>query len=261
MLRAFAAAARYLGPGEAGNRFLQVATRNAEFLLSHLRLPGDLRRIWRNGQTGSQVFLDDYAALILGLLELYQASFENRWFAAARGLIDEMVTRFADARGGFFDTPLAAEALLIRPKDIQDNAVPSGNSLACEALLQFAALTGEGHYRDLGERCLGFGLSNAAQYPTAFGRWLCAADLALSGERQLAILYPPGSNAGDMLRVADRVYRPNLTIAACVFPPPADAPPLLLDRPVIDGRATAYLCEALVCRQPTTEPAELQAQL
>ena len=261
MLRAFASAARYLGPDEEGNRFAQVATRNARFLLSQLRPPGGLRRIWRRGRTGNPVFLDDYAALILGLLELYQASFENSWFMAARELTDEMVARFADPQGGFFDTPREAEPLLIRPKDIQDNATPSGNSLACEALLRFAALTGEGRYRDMGERCLALGLPHAAQYPTAFGRWLSAADFALSGERQLAILYPPGSDAKELLRVANSVYHPNLTIAACAFPPPADAPQLLLNRPVLDGRATAYLCEGLVCKQPTTNSAELQAQL
>lgn len=261
MLRGFATAARYLRNRELGRHYLEVATRSARFLLSELRLPGGLRRIWRNGRAGGHVFLDDYAALILGLLELYQAAFENRWFVAARELADEMIKRFEDGAGGFFDTPVASESLLIRPKDIQDNATPAGNSLACEALLRLAALTGEGRYRDLGERCLSIGMAHASDYPTAFGRWLCAADLSLSGERQLAILHPSGSDPSAFLDLIAGAFRPNLTVAASVFPPPSEAPALLADRPLQGGLPTAYLCERLVCRQPTTEAATLKAEL
>jgi uncharacterized protein len=261
MLRAFANAGRYLKSQEDRGRSLEVATRSAGFLLSQLRLPDGLRRIWRAGRTGHHVFLEDYSALILGLLDLYQAAFDNRWFVEARRLADEMIDRFADPEGGFFDTPRESEVLLIRPKDLQDNATPSGNSLACEALIRLAALTGEGRYRDLGERCLNIGLVHAADFPTAFGQWLCAADLALSGERQLAILYPAGSDASEFLQIANSTFRPNLTLAASTFPPALDAPPLLQDRPLLRGLPTAYLCDGLVCKQPTADPAELRAQL
>ena len=121
-----------------------------------------------------------------------------------------MITRFGDPQGGFFDTPREGERLLIRPKDIQDNATPSGNSLACEALLRLAALTGQGRYRDFAERCLGIGLQHAELYPTAFGRWLCAADLALSAERQLAVL--SSSRIGCLGVPACRQYIPSALI-------------------------------------------------
>jgi uncharacterized protein len=261
MLRAFATAARYLRNAEQSRQYLEVATRNAGFLLSQMRLPDGLRRIWRDGRTGEHVFLEDYAALILGLLELYQVAFDNNWFVAARELADEMIDRFEDQAGGFFDTARGAESLLIRPKDLQDNATPAGNSLACEALLRLAALTGDGRYRDFGERCLDIGMTHAAEYPTAFARWLCAADLALSGERQLAVLYPADSDASGFLDLAASAFRPNLTVAASAFPPPFDAPALLQDRPLQAGRPTAYLCERLVCKRPTVDPAELQAEL
>jgi hypothetical protein len=261
MLRAFASAARYLGTGGTGNHYLKVATRNAGFLLSELRRHDGLRRTWRNGRAGDLVFLEDFASLILGLLELYQADFNNRWFAAAHELADQMIDRFADAEGGFFDTPQDAEALLVRPKDIQDNATPSGNSLACEALLRLAALTGDGRYRDIAERCLGLGLQFAVNHPTSFGRWLCAADLALSGENQLAVLFPFGSDASAFLQLANAGFRPNLTVATSMFPPAEEGPPLLKDRPLLDGRSTAYLCVGMVCQQPTNDPAELQTQL
>lgn len=261
MLRAFASAARYLGQSDKGKHYLQVATRNAAFLLSNLRGPDGLHRIWRDGHTGDQVFLEDYAAAVLGLLELYQADFDNRWFTAAQQLTDDMIDRFADADGGFFDTPHDAEPLLIRPKDIQDNATPSGNALACEGLLRLAALTGEGRYRDIAEHSLALGLQIAGKYPTSFGRWLCAADLALSHEQQLALLYPSHADAASFLKVANSTLRPNLLLAASVFPPPSEAPPLLKDRPLLDDLPTAYLCEGLVCKQPTSDSAELRSQL
>jgi len=139
---------------------------------------GELRRAWRNGTTTNAVFLEDYAALILGLLELYQTDFDNKWFKSACELTDEMTDKFSDPNGGFFDTPHDGEALLIRPKDIQDNATPSGNALACEALLKLASLTDEGKYRDLAEKTLGLMGDSALRYPLGFARWLSTAENA-----------------------------------------------------------------------------------
>jgi hypothetical protein len=260
MLQAFAQAARYLGKPDIKARCLQVATRNARFLLQQLRPNGALRRVWRQGHTGDQVFLEDYAAVILGLLDLYQADFNAEWFAAARELADEMTVRFADPRGGFFDTPEFAEDLLLRPKDVQDSATPSGNALACEALLRLAAFTGEGSYRDTAEGALRIGLVHAARYPTSAARWLSAADLALAAGKELAILHPPSTGPGDFVRTLDSEYRPNLIVAAAAYPPGVTSPAVLQDRPLVDGRATAYLCEGFICRQPVTDPQELISQ-
>ena len=93
------------------SRFLAVAARNAGFLLTSLRLDGRLHRAWRNDSVGQEVFLDDYAALIIGLLELYQADFSERWFSAAQELTDEMIEHFSDPEGGFFDTPDDADGI------------------------------------------------------------------------------------------------------------------------------------------------------
>ena len=261
MLQAFAQAGRFLGStGEAG-KYIDVATRNGRFLLRELRTDGHLRRIWRDRTAGRQVFLEDFAAVSLGLLDLYQATFEDSWFTAARELADEMLARFADPRGGFFDTPDHEQRVLIRPKDIQDNATPSGNALACEALLKLAAFTGEGKYRDHAERALRLGLAHAADYPTSFARWLSAADLALAGGRQLALLYPPASDIEPFWRVMNSAYRPNLLVAGSSYPPDGGAPPLLMERPLIDGRPTAFLCQNFVCNRPLTDPHELLSQL
>jgi hypothetical protein len=152
MLSAFAEAARAMGRGApASSPYYQAARRNADFLLTQLRPDGRLRRTWRAGQSSPEVFLEDYAALILGLLDLYETDFDNRWFSAAQELADEMIARFNDPDGGFFDTPSDGEPLLIRPKDVQDNATPCGNSLAVEALLRLSALTERAEIRTKAE--------------------------------------------------------------------------------------------------------------
>src|SRR6185436_7739261 len=197
-LAAIAEAARILD----SENILRAAAQNAEFLLSSLRPSGKLKHSWREGRTSNEVFLEDYTALILGLLELYQTDFNNKWFAAAQALADEMIELFHDPSGGFFDTSKDGETLLLRPKDIQDNATPSGNALACEALLKLAAFTDVGKSRDLAEKALGQVVGMSVRYPTAFGRWLSAADFALGNTQQIAVMYEADQeDASDLLRV------------------------------------------------------------
>ena len=107
MLAAFAEAGRVLN----NSQYLEIVTRNAAFLLTASRLDGKLRRSWRAGQAGEEVFLEDYASLVLGLLEFYQTDFNNRWFQEAYRLAGEMLQRFSDPGGSFFDTPSDAESL------------------------------------------------------------------------------------------------------------------------------------------------------
>ena len=264
MLAAFAEAARILGNNELNPyyQYYKVATRSAEFLLTALRPDGKLRRSWREGRVTQEVFLEDYAALILGLLELYQTDFNNKWFTAAVELTDEMIERFEDEAGGFFDTPSDGDALLVRPKDIQDNATPSGNALACEALLKLAAFTGNGDYRDLAQQSLWIMGEYALKYPTAFGRWLSAADFALGNGKQVAVVGDTRAETFGLLIQAIRAeYRPGVVVAASPYPPEKDAPALLRDRPLVNDQPSAYVCEGFVCRQPVTSPDELIKQL
>jgi len=262
MLHAFAESARALDNKGKATSYLIVATRNAEFLLTHLRYEGRLCRSWRDGQVTREVFLEDYAALVIGLLELYQTDFNNKWFTSARQLADEMIARFSDPSGGFFDTPNDGERLLIRPKDIQDNATPSGNALACEALLKLAALTGKGKYRDLAEKALGIVTDFALRYPTGFARWLSAADFAQNNEKQIAVLYEAmDEKAEALIQVIRSEYRPNVVVAASKVPPSDDAPELLKGRPLVGNRASVYVCEGFVCLQPTTDADDLQKKL
>jgi hypothetical protein len=261
MLRAFAEAGRFIAPSDKQAGYLNVAIRNADFLLRSLRPSGHLRRTWRNGATNQEVFLEDFAALILGLLQLYQSDFNTRWFTAAQELADEMIDRFSDGNQGFFDTPGDAEALLMRPKDLQDNATPSGNSLAAQALLELAAFSDKGQYRDLAENALRLVGDDARKYPTAFAGWLSAGDFAVNGNQQVAIVSATLDGLAPLLDVVRGQFRPNVVVAASSFPPPHSAPALLVDRPLQGGAPTAYVCRNFVCRLPVNTPQDLQQQL
>lgn len=249
MLSVFAEAGRVF----QNYRYIEIATRNADFLLTALRPDGKLRRAWRAGQAGDEVFLEDYASLILGLLDLYQSDFNNHWFLEAYGLAGEMVQRFADPGGGFFDTPANAETPLTRPKDLQDNATPCGNALAAEAMLKLAAFTDKAEWRAQAEKALALVAEQSARYPTAFGRWLSGADFALGNVKQVAILGAL-SDKRTLAIIGEirKAYHPNLVVAAAPFPPPEGAPALFSDRSMVDGKPTVYICKGFICRQPVT---------
>jgi uncharacterized protein YyaL (SSP411 family) len=269
MLSAFAEAARTLaGHADSGEhagsplRYLDAAARSAEFLLAELRPDGRLHRTWRAGKASQEVFLEDYAALINGLLELYQTDFNTRWFQAAQELADEMIAGFTDANGGFFDTPAWGETLLLRPKDLQDNATPSGSSLAVEALLRLAAFSDRADYRTLAERSFAAVAELSLRHPGSFAGWLCAADFALAAVKQVAIAGDLGDPRVQALLQALRVgFRPHLVVAAGPYPPAGSAPALLHDRPPVKGKPAAYVCEGFVCRRPVTTPRQLAGQL
>jgi uncharacterized protein YyaL (SSP411 family) len=159
MLAAFAEAARALDRDD-GSRALaasyrQVAERNAEFLLRELRQEnGRLLQSWKDGEAKLNGYLEDYAYLIEGLLELYQTTFDPRWFSAAQELAETMLEHFADSQGTLYDTSDDHESLITRPRDLQDNATPSGNAMAVTALLKLAGFTNELRYIDIAHQAL-----------------------------------------------------------------------------------------------------------
>ena len=262
MLATVAEAARALDEPELQSKYLLLATRNAEFIMEALRPDGKLKRSWRQDKITNEVFLEDYAALILGLIELYQTDFQDKWFASALELTEEMLSLFSDPNGGFYDTSIENKELLLRPKDLQDNATPSGNALACEALLRLAAFTDNGKYRDLAEKSLSLIANQALRYPTSFARWLAAADFALGHVKQIAVLYKSNrEDARDLLQTIQSEYRPNMVTAASSYPPSEQTPTLLMDRPLKDGRPTVYVCEGFVCKYPVNTIFDLQGLL
>jgi len=256
MLAAFAEAARALGRDD----YRALAERNADFILTELRdNNGRLQRSWKDGTVRIGGFLEDYANLIEGLLALYQTTFDERSFIAARGLADTMLELFSDPRGGFYDTSRAAEKLVTRPKDVQDNAVPSGNAMAATVLLKLGAYTGERGYTEAAERALQLVQHALAVAPTGFAQWLCALDFALGKPKEIAMVGDP-QGARELLKVVSREYHPNQVVAYAIEGD-ASAIPLLHTRVSLKNRATAYVCQSFTCQMPVTEPADLAALL
>jgi hypothetical protein len=255
---AFADAGRLLGEP----RHVAAATRAAAAILEGLLGPDNtLRRSWKDGRATGAGVLEDYTHLADGLLALYEATFDERWFTTARALIDRVLDRFADPAGGFFDTADDHERLVTRPKDVQDNAVPSGNAMAAAVLLRLAAWTGEGGYRTAAERAIRTVVPYAERYPTGFARWLSAMDFALADAVEVAVVGDPGeATARALLGPVATGYRPNQVLAAAADPE-ASLVPLLHGRTAIGGAPTAYVCRQFACRLPVTDAAALRRQL
>jgi uncharacterized protein YyaL (SSP411 family) len=243
-------------------RFVDAAVTAADRLLAGLLRPdGRLGRSWKDGRATGEGVLEDYADLAEGLLALYEATFDERWFVTARSLADTILGHFADPEGGFFDTADDHEALITRPKDVQDNAVPAGGSMAAGVLLRLAALTGDTRYRTAADRAIATVLPFLARYPTGFANWLSASHLAVEGIDELAVVGATSGSATEALvAVASGGFRPNLVVAVSAEGS-ASSVPLLEGRAMIDGRPTAYLCRDFACRLPVTEPAALREQL
>ena len=257
-LTAFAEAGRYLGRQD----YLNAAIRNARFLINNLFVGERLLRSWRDGQAKHNAFLEDYAGLVLALLSLYQSDPDAEWYTLALMLADQMVAHFRDPDGGFFDTRDDHEALLVRPREIQDNATPSGNALAALALLQLAAYGDRSSWQSVSEKMLSTLTNVFVRYPASFAQWLSAADFALGPTHEVAIVGDPHQDrTQELVRALWSSYRPRLVAAISDYPPGLASPALLADRPLIDNQPTVYVCQGFVCRQPVHSPRQMESQL
>jgi len=267
MLAAFAEAARALDRDD----YRTIAERNADFLLRELRQgTGRLLRTWKRrpehaegaGEAKLNGYLEDYSYLIEGLLELYQTTFDPRWFLAAKELAETVIAHFQAPNGGFFDTSDDHESLITRPRDLQDNATPSGGAMATTVLLKLAGLTNELRYVDIAHEALAQMQPMMSQYPLGFGQWILALSYTLAKPKEIAIIGErQKANTRDMLRVVTENYQPFQIIALGDPNTRTPAVPLLQDRKQIDGRATAYVCVDFSCRAPVTEPEALRSLL
>jgi len=250
------------GDSERADRYGSAAIAAARVCVDGLLdANGRLWRSWKDGRATGAGVLEDHACLAEGLLALYAATFDERWFQAARELAESILDRFADPAGGFFDTAADHEVLITRPKDLQDNAVPSGNSMAVTVLLRLAALTGDGRYRDAAERALRLVADVAPGHPTFFGQWLVALELALADVDEVAIVGNPLLPATELLLGVVRAgFRPNQVVALSASPA-LSAIELLADRSQVDGRPTAFVCHGFTCLLPVTEPEALRGLL
>jgi uncharacterized protein YyaL (SSP411 family) len=264
---AFAEAIRLFGAREDAVRlglaewYTRIATAASEAILRGLYADGRLKRSWKDGRATGEGVLEDYACLAEGLLALYEATFEERWFTTARELMDAVLERFGDPAGGFFDTADDHEQLITRPKEVQDNATPSGGAMATHVLLRLAALTGEGRYRTAAERAIAAVAPLAARHPTAFAKWLSAIHLATSDIAEIAIvgsLDEPGTR--ELLAVALGGFHPGRVVALAADPA-SSVVPLLEGRARLGDRPTAYVCRSFACQVPVTDPDALATQL
>jgi uncharacterized protein YyaL (SSP411 family) len=234
--------------------WLDAGRRLAEFLLGPLSTPeGRLHRTWRDGVAKGTGYLEDYADVANGLYELHVATGEVRWLEEANRLARLAVELFFDdEHGGFFQTPVDGEALVVRKKDLDDHPAPSGNSMLAYVLLRLARIYGDD---ELEERAVSLfklipgALMNA---PSAFGWTLVALDLHLSPRREIAIVGAPDS---EVARAALARWDPKAVVAFG----PADGVPLLEGKTLVDGKPAVYVCERFACQAPVTDAAELAA--
>ena len=262
MLRSFAEA------GAAFNRddYRDAARRNAAFLLDNMRdANGRIRRTWRNGESRLLGYLEDYAGLADGLLALHEATLEPRWLQEAVNTADGMIALFwDDAVGGFYDTGRDHETLVIRPRDVFDNAQPCGGSVAADVLLRLGVITGNDDYTAKGVTPLRGLQPLFGRAPGAAGHWLGALDFYVSLPKEVVIVGAPGLAAtAAMLAEVGRRYLPNRVVVGVSDPahPPLPGAPLLEQRGLIDGGPAAYVCEHYACQLPVTDAAGLGAQL
>jgi hypothetical protein len=267
-IAALADAARALrGSGDpdlagTATRYLDAATRAAAAILTGLRdADGRLRRSWKDGRATADGVLADHACLADGLLALYEATHDERWYRDTVSLAETILARFADPHGGFYDTADDGEHLVVRPRDVQDNATPSGGAMATTVLIRLAALTGDARYRAAADAALATVGAVIARYPTGFAQWLCALELTRAGLTEVAIVGAAGDDGLDrLLAVADRGYHPFRVLASSTAPEDSDVP-LLRGRFALGGRSTAFVCRDFACRQPVHEPEALEALL
>ena len=256
MLRGVAEAARAFG--DAGLR--ELAVRNGEFLFRALVRDGRVLRTYKNGDAKIMGYLEDHASVALGALALYELTFERVWLDRARQLGDEILARFWDEGAkALFDTAADAESLVTRPRDVTDNAIPSGSSLAIELLLRLGDLFGTGQYAERARYLLETIAEPMARYPTAFGHALGATDLAVRGAIEVAIAGAPADERFVALaRVAAERYLPSLVLAG-------GAGEAAEGIALLEGRAgdapVAYVCRAYACDAPTSDASALGAQL
>ena len=265
MLRSLAEAAAALGRPD----YLAVAIKNAGFLVGSMKSDGRLLRTYRDGQAKLLGYLEDYSFVIDGLLALYEATFDLRWLEEAVTLADSMIELFWDEGiGGFYDTGSDHETLVVRPRDVFDNAQPCGGSVASDVLLRLAVFTGKSDYSAKAAVPLRSLHQAMSQSPGGTGHWLSALDFYVSPPKEIAVIGPRDDPATQAL--LDTVFHrflPNKVVMG-VEPPLSPTVgnsgsdiPLLAGRGMVGGLPSAYVCQNYACQLPVTDPAGLAEQL
>ena len=260
MLSAYADALRANG----NEAYRDVAERAARFVTRTLWSNDRLLHGYKDGEARVPGFLDDYAALGLAFLDLFEVTFDGRHVEWAERLAKRMIDDFWDGEnGGFFYTSGEHERLIARTKPAYDGSVPSGNSLAATLCLRLHALTEHADYLDKGERILRLHREAIEENPFAHSNLLAALDFHARQPKQIAIVAAGGgTGARPLLEPLGRHYAPN-QVVFCYDPasPPAWVPPFARDKPLVDSQPTAYVCHRFACSPPETEWGGLRGRL
>ncbi|MDE2761372.1 MAG: thioredoxin domain-containing protein [Gemmatimonadota bacterium] len=248
------------GPALGRPDYTRAAAGAAGFLLDTMRRGDRIMRVFAGGRVHVEGFLEDYGALGNACLALYEATLDPRWLGEAAWMADAAVAHFwSPGEHLFHDAPADGEALLVRPRDIMDNATPSGNSLAVELLVRSGALTGSAKHRDMAEAVFARERGTMERYPSAVGRLLTAALTHDTPRLEVTLVGPPGRVAG-MLDRAHRHPHPNRLIAGG---DPGD--PVIAALPAMEGRldhpGQAFVCVGTACQEPAPTPEALDAAL
>ncbi len=263
MISALARAAQVLDEP----RYLAAAQRSAGFIKANLWRDGALIRSFRHGPSSIAAFADDYAALIAGLLDLYEADFDTAWLQWAIELQAKMDGLFLDKEhGGYFQTAPGASDILFRTKEDYDGAEPAPSSLAAANLLRLAQLTDSKELRERAEKTIASAAEQLARLPSAMTQMLCAVDASLAKPRQIVIA---GKRDADDTKALLREVRAHFSPNQIVLLADGGANQQWLGARLeflrtvapVDGKAAAYVCENFTCQAPVTEPAKLRELL
>ncbi|HEY6220545.1 MAG TPA: hypothetical protein VIV65_10870, partial [Gemmatimonadaceae bacterium] len=253
MLRGVAEAARAFGDAE----YRGLAIQAAGYLAKH-RVTGNRVNRSIRGRDAIPGVLEDHAAVGLAFLSVYELTFDQAWLDRARSLSQSMIEHFWDeATGTFYDTADDGEALIVRPHDLTDNAIPSGASLAIDLLARIGILTADDAMVNRARRVVDSVAEPMARHPLAFGHLMCVADMLMNGSIELALAGDPSSEAFQALAsAANRVYVPSMIVAGG-----GSDVALMSGRTTVGSRAAAYVCRNFACDRPTTDPVQLSQQL
>jgi uncharacterized protein YyaL (SSP411 family) len=244
--------------GNADSRDAAIAL--AEVLATRHLVGGRLRRVSRDGVAGEPVgVLEDYGCVAEGFLAVHQPTADGRWLDNAKVLLDVALAHFGTGDGGFYDTADDAERLITRPADPTDNATPSGLSSICAALVGYTALSGDTSYREAADVALERVAPVIAGHPRFGGYSGAVAEAALSGPYEIAVVFEKDQSEGELLAAAHRHAPAGAVIVA--GEPDRPGVPLLADRPLLEGRPTAYVCRGFVCERPVNDVGALLGQL
>ncbi|MEC4889586.1 MAG: aldo/keto reductase [Nitrospira sp.] len=259
MLSAMAEAARVFHEP----RYREAAQRTADFLLAtHAREDGRLLRTSRAGRAHLDAYLEDYAYLAEGLIDLYEAGASERYLQTAAQFAAHMVTDFLDPdQGGFFTTAKGHEALILRSREGADGATPSGNAVAASALARLAGHFDRQDWRDAAIGAVRAYGRQITRYPRAFAKSLAVVDFLTEGPLELALVGDEQQAEFQALQraVADE-YLPN-RILAMTGPNATSTLPLLQGKTLVAGQPALYVCRNFSCQQPLTNAQAVAGRL